>query len=170
MVLIIMGVVGSGKTTVGTLLAQKLGWQFADADDFHPAENIRKMSQGIALTDADRAPWLAAMRGAIERWQKEDKSVILACSALKHSYREQLRSGDVHFVYLKGNAQLIAQRLHARRGHFATDSILESQFGDLQEPHRALAVSIAETPEAIVTEIIDKLKLAPVSYPDATQK
>lgn len=165
-----MGVVGSGKTTVGTLLARELGWQFADADDFHPSENIRKISQGIALTDADRAPWLAAMRSAIQQWQREGKNVILACSALKHSYREELRAGEVRFVYLKGDARLIAQRLHGRRGHFATDSILESQFADLQEPHDALAVSIAQSPEAIVAEIIDKLKLAQVSYPDAAQK
>ena len=170
MVLVIMGVVGSGKTTVGTLLAHKLGWQFADADAFHPDDNIRKISQGRPLTDADRAPWLAAMRGAIEQWHIKRKNVVLACSALKHSYREELRTGDVHFVYLKGDAQLIAQRLHARHGHFATDSILESQFADLEEPRDALAVPIAQTPEAITTEIIDKLKLAPVSYPDATQK
>ena len=170
MVLVIMGVVGSGKTTVGTLLAQKLGWQFADADDFHPDENIRKMSQGIPLTDADRGPWLAAMRGAIEQWHNKRKSVVLACSALKHSYREELRAADVHFVYLKGDVELIGRRLHARRGHFATDSILESQFADLEEPRDALAVRIAQTPDAIVTEIIDKLKLAPVSYPDAAQK
>lgn len=170
LVLVIMGVVGSGKTTVGTLLAQKLGWEFADADDFHPAENIRKISEGIPLTDADRAPWLAAMRNSIEQWQREGKSVVLACSALKHFYREELRAGDVRFVHLKGDAQLIAQRLHVRRGHFATDSILESQFADLQEPQDALAVSIAQTPQSIVDEIIDKLKLPPVSYPDAAQK
>ncbi len=170
MVLVIMGVVGSGKTTVGTLLAHKLGWGFADADDFHPAENIQKISHGVPLTDGDRAPWLQAMRNAIQQWQREGKNVILACSALKHSYREELRAGNVRFVYLKGDAPLIARRLHARRGHFATDSILESQFADLQEPCDALAVSIAQTPEAIVAEIIDKLKLAPVSYPDATQK
>ena len=165
-----MGVVGSGKTTVGTLLAQKLGWQFADGDDFHPAENIRKISHGTALTDADRGPWLAAMRSAIQQWHKAGKNFVLACSALKHSYREELRAGDVRFVYLRGDAHLIAQRLHGRQGHFATDSILESQFADLEEPHDALAVSIAETPEAIATEIIDTLKLVPVSYPDATQK
>ncbi|HKR85579.1 MAG TPA: gluconokinase [Terriglobales bacterium] len=170
MVLVIMGVVGSGKTTVGTLLAEKLGWQFADADDFHPDGNIRKISQGMPLTDADRAPWLAAMRGAIEQWHKKRTSVVLACSALKHSYREELRAGDVHFIYLKGDAQLIGRRLNARRGHFATDSILESQFADLEEPRDALAVTIAQTPEAIATEIIDKLKLAAVSYPDAAQE
>lgn len=165
-----MGVVGSGKTTVGTLLAQKLGCEFADADDFHPAENIRKISEGVPLTDADRAPWLAAMRSAIQQWQKDGKNFVLACSALKHSYREELRAGDVRFVYLKGDAQLIAQRLHARRGHFATDSILLSQFADLEEPKDAVSVSIAQPPELIVNEIFHKLKLAPLSYPDAARK
>ena len=165
-----MGVVGSGKTTIGNLLAQKLGWAFADADDFHPAENIRKISGGIPLTDDDRAPWLAAMRSSIQRWHLEGKNVVLACSALKHSYREELRVGDVRFVHLKGNASLIAARIHARRGHFATDSILESQFADLEEPQDALTVSIAHSPDEIVEEIFHKLKLAPVSYPDATQK
>ncbi len=165
-----MGVVGSGKSTVGRLLAQKLGWQFADADDFHPAENIRRMSHGIPLTDADRAPWLSAMRSAIRQWLTAGENVILACSALKHSYREELRAGDVRFVYLKGNAQLIAQRLHARQGHFATDSILSSQFADLEEPKDALTVSIAQPPDSIVDEIFHKLKLVPVSYPDAAPK
>ena len=169
MILIVMGVVGSGKTTVGTLLAQKLGWEFADADDFHPPENIDKISHGIALTDADRAPWLAVLRSAIQQWQAEDKSVVLACSALKHSYRQELRSGDVRFVYLKGDAQLISQRLRRRHGHFASDSILESQFADLEEPRDALVVSVAQTPEAIAAEIFHKLKLAPVAYPDAIQ-
>lgn len=165
-----MGVVGSGKTTVGNLLAGKLGWEFADADDFHPPENIRKISQGIALSDGDRAPWLASLRGAIERWHTEGKNVVLACSALKQAYRQELRAGAVKFVYLKGDAQLISQRLHARRGHFASDAILESQFADLEEPGDAVVVSVAQTPEAIAAEIIDKLKLVPVSYPDAATK
>ncbi len=163
MILIVMGVVGSGKTTVGNLLAAKLGWDFADADDFHPPENIDKISRGISLTDADRAPWLAALRSAIEDWDSQNKSVVLACSALKQGYREQLRTGAVKFVYLKGDYQLILERLHGRRGHFASDSILQSQFADLQEPRDALVVSIAQPPEAIATEIISKLKLAVVS-------
>jgi gluconokinase len=165
-----MGVVGSGKTTVGSLLAAKLGWQFADADDFHPPGNIQKISHGIALTDADRAPWLAALRRAVEKWNDEGRSVVLACSALKDSYREELRAGDVRFVYLKGDARLISQRLHERHGHFASDSILESQFADLEEPRDALVVSIARPPDAIAAEIIDKFKLARVSYPDAAQE
>ena len=170
MVLIVMGVVGSGKTTIGSLLAEKLGWEFADADHFHPPENIHKISQGIALTDVDRAPWLAALRNAIERWHAKGKNVVLACSALKQAYRQELRFGTAKFVYLKGDPQLISQRLHARRGHFASDSILESQFADLEEPQDAVVVHIAQTPEAIAAEIIDKLKLAPVSYPDAATK
>ncbi len=169
-VLILMGVVGSGKTTVGNLLAQKLDWQFADADDFHPAENIRKISHGIALTDADRAPWLAALRRAIEKWNAQGQNVVLACSALKHSYRQELGAGAVQFVYLKGEAQLISQRLHARHGHFASDAILKSQFDDLEEPADAVVVSIAQAPDAVAAEIIDKLKLAPVAYPDAARK
>jgi gluconokinase len=165
-----MGVVGSGKTTVGKLLAQKLGWEFADADDFHPAENIRKISRGIPLTDADRAPWLAALQRAIQDWQAAGKNVALACSALKQSYREELNAGAVRFVYLKGDAQLISQRLHDRHGHFASDAILKSQFEDLEEPADAVVVSIAQTPDAVADEIIGKLKLAPVAYPDAARK
>jgi gluconokinase len=161
-ILIVMGVVGSGKTTVGSLLAAKLSWKFADADDFHPPENIYKINHGIALTDADRAPWLGALRVAIENWAAENKSVVLACSALKHSYREELRAGPVEFVYLKGDSRLIGERLHARRGHFASDSILQSQFADLQEPTDAIVVSIAQTPEAIVSEIISTLRLTVV--------
>jgi gluconokinase len=169
-ILIVMGVVGSGKTTVGSLLAAKLGYDFADADDFHPPENIHKISQGVALTDADRAPWLAALRSAIESWEAQNKSVVLACSALKNAYREQLRAGAVEFVYLKGDYQLILERLRGRRGHFASDSILQSQFTDLQEPRDAIVAGIAQPPEAIVAEIINKLQIARVSYPVATRK
>jgi gluconokinase len=159
LVLILMGVVGAGKTTVGTLLAQKLGWRFADADDFHPRANIEKISNGIALDDSDRAPWLAAMHNAILRWNAEEQNVVLACSALKRSYRAQLGSGQVQFVYLKGTRELILQRLRARHGHFASETILETQFRDLEEPDDAIKVEIDRLPEEIVTEIVIKLNL-----------
>lgn len=167
MVIVVMGVVGAGKTTVGTLLAKKLGWQFADADDFHSPESKNKISRGIALTDVDRAPWLAALRRAIERWNAEGRNVVLACSALKRTYRNELQAGSVKFVYLKGNYDLIAARLRARHGHFATESILKSQLADLEEPADAIAVSIDQPPDAVVDEIIAKLKTA---YPDAARK
>jgi gluconokinase len=169
-IVILMGVVGSGKTTVGRLLASKLGWEFADADNFHSPENIRKISQGIALTDDDRAPWLAHLRSAIQKWNADGRNVALACSALKHSYREELRSGAVQFVYLKGDYDLIDQRLSSRRGHFASDSILKSQFLDLEEPSHALVVDIGQPPGAIADEIITKLKLTKVAYPSAASK
>jgi gluconokinase len=165
-----MGVVGAGKTTVGSLLAQRLGWQFADADDFHPAANVEKIRRGIPLDDSDRAPWLAALRNAILRWNAERQNAVLACSALKRKYRDELRIDGVQFVYLKGNYELIEQRLRTRRGHFASDSILKSQFADLEKPDDAMTVEIDKPPEAIVSEIIEKLKLSPVAYSDPAQK
>lgn len=169
MVLILMGVVGAGKTTVGKLLAEKLGWKFADADDFHFAANVEKMRHGISLTDADRAPWLAALYDAITKWNAGRENVVLACSALKRSYREQLDAGWVKFVYLKGDRELILSRLHARQGHFATETILDSQFADLEEPEDAITVSAAYPPEVIVDEILTRLK-AELAYPDAAKK
>jgi gluconokinase len=165
-----MGVVGAGKTTVGILLAQRLGWRFADADDFHPAANIQKISNGIPLDDSDRAPWLAALRDAILHWNLERKGAVLACSALKRKYRDALRVDGVRFVYLKGDFDLIEQRLRIRRGHFASNSILRSQFEDLEKPEDAITVEIDKTPDAIVSEIIDKLKSSPVAYSDRAQK
>ncbi|HWZ79177.1 MAG TPA: gluconokinase [Candidatus Sulfotelmatobacter sp.] len=154
MIAIVMGVVGAGKTTVGKLLASQLGWEFADADDFHPQSNVKKIRHGIALTDEDREPWLDRLREAIVRWIAEGKSVILACSALKRSYRAKLCVGpQVRFVYLKGSAALIADRLHSRHGHFAGESILASQLADLEEPEKAITVDITGTPEQIAAEI-----------------
>lgn len=164
-----MGVVGAGKTTVGNLLAQKLGWIFADADDFHPAANIEKMSRGVPLDDSDRAPWLKALHDSILRWNAKRNSAVLACSALKRKYRDELRAPGVQFVYLQGNPELIRERLHSRRGHFATDSILQSQFADLEAPADAINVSIDQTPEAIVDEIVRELRALNV-YPDAALK
>jgi|SRR5579885_844258 len=165
-----MGVVGAGKTTVGTLLAQKLGWEFADADDFHSAANIEKIRNGIPLDDCDRAPWLQAMHRSILKWNADRQNVVLACSALKHKYRKELRAPGVQFVHLQGTPELIRERLHARRGHFATDSILKSQFEDLEKPRQAINVNIDKSPELIAKEIIDRLRLTGVAYPDAAQR
>jgi gluconokinase len=169
-ILILMGVVGAGKTTVGSLLAQKLGWQFADADDFHPAPNVEKIRRGMPLDDSDRAPWLAALHDAILHWNLEGRNAVLACSALKRKYRDILRVDGVRFVYLKGDYELIEQRLRTRRGHFASDSILKSQFEDLEKPDDAITIEIDKTPEAIISEIIDKLKPASLGYSDRAQK
>jgi gluconokinase len=173
LVLIVMGVVGAGKTTVGTLLAGKLGWQFADADDFHPQGNKEKISHGIPLTDSDRAPWLAAMRSAILQWNAAGTNVVLACSALKRSYRDELRAGQVRFVYLKGDAPLLQQRLRSRHGHFADEKILASQLATLEEPSdagagdsldSAITVQIDRSPDETASEILAALKrLAVVS-------
>jgi gluconokinase len=161
MVAIVMGVVGAGKTTIGRLLAEQLQWQFADADDFHPASNVEKIRHGIALNDEDREPWLASLRRKVSDWIAEDIDAVLACSALKQSYRSDLQVGpEVHFVYLKGSPELIAERLRARQGHFANEQILSSQFDDLEEPQGALIVDIAESPEQIVTIIREGLGLA----------
>jgi len=167
-----MGVVGAGKTTIGTLLAQKLGWRFADADDFHSGENKGRMAAGIPLTDSDRRPWIISLRRAIEEWEAATCKVILACSSLKRSYRERLQSpeekntGAVRFVYLKGDYGLILARLRSRHGHFATESILRSQLADLEEPDNSITVSIAKSPEEVVSEIIGKLN-KPQASPDA---
>lgn len=166
MILVVMGVVGSGKTTIGRLLAEELHFEFADADDYHSAENIEKIHHGTALSDADRAPWLARLRELILDWQARTiegvkTGGVLACSALKASYREELRvSSEVRFVYLKGSAELIAQRLAARHGHFANASILASQIADLEELSDAIVVDIAKTPQEIVSDIRQRLELS----------
>jgi gluconokinase len=163
MIVIVMGVTGSGKTTVGSLLASQLDWKFADADDFHSAANIEKMRRGIPLDDADRGPWLKRLRSEIERWIADGRNVVLACSALKRSYRQELDAGAaVQFVYLKGSAALITERLRARHGHFADEHILAGQFRDLEEPgpSEGIVVDIASTPPFIVAEIREKLAIA----------
>jgi gluconokinase len=161
MIVIVMGVVGAGKTTIGRLLAEQLGWEFADADDFHPATNVEKIRQGIPLSDDDRRPWLARLRAAITEWIAQRRNAVLACSALKRSYRDELASGpEVLFVYLKGEAHLIAKRLRARAGHFAGEQILASQFADLEEPEGAIIAEIDSTPQQIVSGIREQLGLA----------
>jgi len=157
-IVIIMGTTGAGKTTIGTMLGAQLNWQFADADTFHPAANIEKMSHGLPLNDADRAPWLEAMRKAILDWIAAGKNVVLACSALKRAYREQLRpSPEVRIIYLKGDYALFAERIRHRHGHFAGQGILAGQFADLEEPDDAITIDAAKTPDEIVWEIRKRL-------------
>lgn len=161
MIILVMGVSGSGKTSVGKRLAEALGWSFYDADDFHPAANLEKMSQGIPLTDRDRAPWLAILQQAIAQWLQEGKNVVLACSVLKASYRHQLclDPEQIRLVYLQGSFSLIQQRLANRQGHFMKVQMLQSQFADLEEPSGGIRVDVAQSPSAIVSEILDRLEL-----------
>ena len=153
---IVMGVAGSGKTTVGELLAQRLGWSFYDADAFHPAENIAKMANGTPLNDADRAPWLAALNALISTSLKEDRPGVLACSALKKSYRQQLLEGneEVQIVYLKGSYDLIWSRISQRNDHYMKPQMLQSQFEALEEPANALTFDVSMPVEEIVEGIV----------------
>jgi len=159
MVIVLMGVAGSGKTSVGQALARRLKWPFRDADDFHPAGNREKMQHGIPLDDDDRRPWLEAVRGSIVQFLDAKKSAIFACSALKQAYRQLLSgdSEDVSFVYLKGSPELIARRLAKRRSHFFDRALLQSQFDDLEEPRGVLEVDISLPPATIVDVIIAAL-------------
>jgi gluconokinase len=159
-VIILMGVSGAGKTTVGQLLAQQLQWEFADADGYHSATNIEKMRSCIPLTDADRAPWLETLRNLIATWTTAGKNAVLACSALKRAYREELRiAPEVQFAYLKATPRLLHQRLHARHGHYMTEQMLESQLATLEEPEYAMAIDVARAPAEIVKEIQASLGL-----------
>jgi gluconokinase len=161
MVIILMGVAGSGKTTVGRLLAARLGWPFFDADDFHPPRNREKMQRGIPLDDNDRRPWLGAIRGSISQAIFRGANEIYACSALKREYRKILAidNDEVKFVYLKGPQRLIAQSLANRTGHFFDPALLQTQFHDLEEPCDALEVDIASPPGAVAQSIVAALGL-----------
>ena len=162
-VVVVMGVSGSGKSTVASLLAGRLGWEFEDGDDFHPAANVEKMQAGHPLTDEDRWPWLAAIAAWIDRVRAEGRHGVVTCSGLKRAYRDVLVGGrpDVRLVYLQGDRELIGRRMAARHGHFMPTSLLDSQFRTLEEPapdEDPLVVSIGATPQAIVAEIVETLK------------
>jgi gluconokinase len=158
MIVLVMGVAGSGKTTIGRMLASRLGWVYLEADDFHSAANKEKMHRGEHLTEADRLPWLRAMHAELQEQSARAKNVVLACSALNEEYRRVLMDGlSVKLVYLRGSKELIASRLRHRTGHFAGEAILDDQFAVLEEPRDAIVVDIAEEPEGIVEELLSKL-------------
>ncbi len=160
MIIIIMGVAGSGKTTVGSLLGRELGWEFYDGDDFHSEANRAKMSQKIPLTDEDRSTWLSALRDLISHNVRNDRSIVLACSALKESYRNMLKvAGRVRFVHLKGTYSQIESRLRERKGHFMSAEMLASQFDTLEEPQDVLTIDISKTPQEIAAIIRKGLNL-----------
>ena len=156
---VIMGVSGTGKSTIGKLLSDRTGWNFYDADDFHPLTNIVKMKRGIALTDKDRLPWLSKLEQLITRHLQSDRTGILACSALKSNYRQILRNNrdEVVFIYLRGDFNCIQTRILQRTGHFMSSDLLRSQFETLEEPEDALVIDVSQTPEAIVEEILNKI-------------
>ena len=156
---VVMGVSGSGKTSVGSALADALGWPFYDGDDFHPQANVEKMSRGVPLDDADRQPWLESLHSLIARHLKEGRSLVVACSALKAHYRQTLRGDleEVRFVYLKGDFALIHSRMEARSGHYMQPEMLRSQYRDLEPPGDALTVSVQPPVAQIVKTILKKL-------------
>jgi gluconokinase len=161
MIVIVMGVSGAGKTTIGTLLARQLGWHFVEADDFHSDTARAKMAAGHGLTDADRAPWLERLSDVIAEAASAGTSLVMACSALKEKYRHQLRTaaGDapLQFVYLKVPLSVAAERLQHRTGHYAKADLAPSQFADLEEPGDALAVDATRAPMEVVQEIVRKM-------------
>jgi gluconokinase len=164
-IIVIMGVAGSGKTTVGALLAGRLRWPYAEADNFHPQSNVDKMAAGHPLTDEDRRPWLEAIGRWIDERGAQNEPGVVSCSGLKRAYRDMLRKGrpEVRTVFLEGSKELIMRRMVARHGHFMKAAMLDSQFADLEEPEAdedVLVISVEATPEEIVDQITERLHLA----------
>lgn len=160
MICIVMGVSGTGKSTIGRLLSDRTGWVFYDADDFHPPASIFKMNSGIPLADSDRLPWLLELQQLIAKIADSGQHGILACSALKSQYRQLLQNerSDVIFVYLRGDYNCIQSRMQQRTGHFMNASLLHSQFEALEEPQNALTIDISHSPTTIVEKIVDYLQ------------
>ena len=162
-VVVMMGVSGSGKTTIAEIVGKHLSWPMLEGDKFHPPANVEKMSHGIPLTDEDRWPWLRAIAAAIDDWRANRQSGVVACSTLKRAYRDILIGDrkDVVLVYLRGSKDLIGQRMAARKGHFMPSALLDSQFATLEEPQddeRPIVVSVAGAPDEIADDVIRKLK------------
>jgi gluconokinase len=159
MVYLIMGVLGSGKTTVGQLLAEHLHCVFRDADDYHTPSNRGKMAAGIPLTDEDRKPWIFAIRAVIDAELAVGVECVIACSALREKYRQTLIQDrkEIKIIYLKGTKELISERIKLRKGHFVNPVLLDSQFAEVEEPKKAVVIDIRKTPEEIVSEILSKV-------------
>jgi gluconokinase len=159
MIVVVMGVSGSGKTTIGTRLAEALQCHFLEGDSLHPAANVEKMSHGIPLTDADRVPWLAAIRAHILAAIEHKQCLVVACSALKQQYRDFLSHGtNIIWVYLKGTPEVIEPRIEHRHAHYMKAGMLPSQFADLEEPQDALVVDISQPPEVILQQLLSQLR------------
>lgn len=159
MLIIVMGVSGSGKSTIGRALAERLGWEYLEGDDFHPRSNIEKMASGNALTDDDRMPWLRELANAAAKVSAQGKGAVIACSALKEKYRAVLRDAgtEVKFVWLRGSEELISKRM-TERVHFMNPKLLTSQFEALEEPQDAWTLQIEQSPLEIVTEIANRIE------------
>lgn len=160
MIVVILGVSGSGKTTVGKAVAHRQGWPFHDGDDYHPPANVARMTAGVALTNADREPWLATLRELLLALDRQQLSAVLACSALKNDFRRRLREGlrDLRYVYLRADRELIRRRLADRKGHFMPATLIDSQFEALEEPEDAIVLDAHDPLELLVSQIVKSLR------------